>query len=64
MVYRGSRPRETKKLYVKSESTPLEKWKRHRNKKRIWRRAMRKLELRMRYDAAHAIEVRANAIPV
>ena len=64
MVYRGSRPRETKKPYVRSESTPLDKWKRHRNKKRIWRRAVRKVEMRMRYDVAHTIELRASAIPV
>jgi hypothetical protein len=64
MVYRGSRPRETKRLIAKSQSTSESKWKRHRNKKRIWRRAVRKFEIEMRLDATHTIELPASALPV
>jgi len=44
MVYRGSRPRESRFLHARRDSTADTKHKRHRNKKRIWRRAVRKLE--------------------
>ena len=45
MVYRGSRPREAKSFVKRDISTPDSKWRRHRNKKRIWRRAVKRFEL-------------------
>ncbi len=45
MVYRGSRPREPKSSAVLRVSTPEEKYRRHKNKLRIWRRAVKRLAL-------------------
>jgi hypothetical protein len=50
MAYRGSRPREAKFLLERSLSTPDDKFRRHRNKKRIWRRAVRRLEAALMTD--------------
>jgi len=63
MVHRGSRPREARFLSPRSVSTPDEKFRRHRNKKRIWRRAVRRIEAAMMYETARTIEVRADALP-
>jgi len=43
MIHRGSRPRESKLIrHAVRQSTLEDKIRRHRNKKRIWRRAVRK----------------------
>ncbi|HEY0979423.1 MAG TPA: hypothetical protein VGE23_01105 [Candidatus Paceibacterota bacterium] len=42
MVHRGT-TRESKNLRDFRSSTPLAKWRRHRNKMRIWRRAVKRL---------------------
>jgi hypothetical protein len=45
MIHRGSRPRESKNFRKAVRMSTLEdKLRRHRNKKRIWRRAVRRLE--------------------
>ena len=44
MVHRGT-SRESRKLQVRSVSTAEQKLRRHRNKMRIWRRAVRRLEV-------------------
>jgi len=43
MVHRGT-TREPRLLRTRSESTSADKFRRHRNKKRIWRRAVRRIE--------------------
>jgi hypothetical protein len=43
MIHRGSRPRESKKIRIMRTSTLEEKLRRHRNKERIWRRAVKRL---------------------
>lgn len=45
MVYRSARRRETKKLRLSAISTLEDKLRRHRNKKRIWLRALKRLTL-------------------
>jgi hypothetical protein len=63
MVYRGSRPRETKSLGVmralSTPSTQSAKMRRHRNKKRIWRRAIKRLQAAVRYDEVRTLDIRA-----
>jgi len=44
MVYRGSKPREAKHLQPRRFSSLEDKYRRHRNKARIWRRAVKRLE--------------------
>ena len=43
MVYRGAKPRETKRIRNIRMSSLEDKLRRHRNKKRIWRRAVVRL---------------------
>jgi hypothetical protein len=50
MVHRGT-TRETKRIRVdRISSTPDAKQRRHKNKARIWRRAVKRLELELRYN--------------
>lgn len=44
MIHRA-RPRESKKLRESRASTVEDKWRRHRNKERIWQRCVKKLAL-------------------
>ncbi|MGH7175077.1 MAG: hypothetical protein ACREGR_01820 [Minisyncoccia bacterium] len=43
MVYRGAKPREAKRVQAIRVSTLEDKYRRHRNKARIWRRAVKRL---------------------
>jgi hypothetical protein len=43
MLQRSSRPREAKRIRQSQVSTIEDKLRRHRNKERIWRRAVAKL---------------------
>ena len=56
MVYRGSKPRETKRIRNVRMSSLEDKMRRHRNKKRIWRRCVVRLAQlniqQINYDAA------------
>ncbi len=56
MISRGARPRESKRLRTVQVSTLEDKLRRHKNKRRIWRRAVARLTLlqfeHITYDAA------------
>ena len=54
MVYRGATPREAKRVRLASSSTLEDKYRRHKNKKRIWRRAVKRLEIEMQTAPAFA----------
>ena len=45
MIHRRSRARESKQLRQEYASTPFDKLRRHKNKERIWRRAVKRLTL-------------------
>jgi hypothetical protein len=51
MVHRGT-TRESKRLREHRESSLFEKLKRHKNKKRIWRRAVKRLSQQAALQAA------------
>ena len=52
MIHRGSRPRESKHLRLAVRMSTLEdKIRRHRNKKRIWRRAVKRFALHIIIEA-------------
>jgi hypothetical protein len=57
MVYRGSKPREAKLLFVRRESTLEDKLRRHKNKKRIWRRCVAQLQLAALNNEATTLEM-------
>lgn len=63
MIHRGSRPRESKNFRKAVRMSTLEdKIRRHRNKKRIWRRAVKRLDSLVRYDASLTIAIRADTL--
>lgn len=55
MVHRGN-TREPKFLHARSSSNSLAKWRRHRNKERIWRRAVKRLARALQYENAASLE--------
>lgn len=51
MVYRGAKPREAKRIHGIQVSTLEDKYRRHRNKARIWRRAVKRLSRELQIES-------------
>jgi hypothetical protein len=62
MVYRGSRPREAKRIAPIRISTLEDKYRRHKNKARIWRRAVKRLSRELELETPTAAPLGAAVV--